>query len=298
VPPPADDQDFVDFVLFELQEGYCDYYASSFVVLARSVGIPARIAMGYAESEYDSNAKAIRVRANNGHSWPEVFFPKYGWIQFEPTVIIDPIDWPEPRSANAGPNRFPREGPSLDRLDEREDLLADEPDMPPGSGDLFLEPETSGGPSVLFLVMVGLLVVASVGTGITYWVTEKRGTSGLNVIERAYSRMWRFAAWLGVPNPPDQTPYERAAALNTIVPEGNETVGRITEMYVVERFGRENGDSSDAEEQWSLLRPQLWKAWVKKKFSRFQQEQRHRWRDFYESYQAGPEGRRGGRSEE
>ncbi len=298
VPGPPEGRDFVDFVLFDLEEGYCDYYATSFVVLARSVGIPARVTMGYAQSAYDPDAKAIRVRASNGHSWPEVFFPEYGWIQFEPTVVIDPIEWPEPPRSSNGTANPPSQGSfPPDRLSDREDLLAGEEDMPPGSGIFFPEQETPQGPPLLTIFLVGLLVAAFVGTGITYWVTEKRGTSGLSLVERAYTRMWRFAAWLGVPGPPDQTPYERAEALKMIVPEGQAPISQITDMYVVERFarGNGNGDGSGAEQQWSLLRIELWKSWLQKKLSRFQREERHRWQDFYDSDQSGPKASRGGR---
>ena len=284
VPAPPEGQDFVDFALFDLQAGYCDYYASSFVVLARSAGIPSRLAMGYAQSEYDEDAKAYRVRAYNGHSWPEVFFPNYGWIQFEPTVIIDPIEWPEPRRS---PDSAGRTGPSgPDPFDQRSDLdmFPEEPDMFGGDAPYYPQLETKG-PSPGFLALIGLLVIAAAGMGTTYWVTEKRGTSGLSFVERAYTRMWRFAAWLGIPAPPDQTPYERANALTTLVPDGETVITGITDMYVAEKFGRKNGngDGSDAEDQWSLLRPMLWRSWFQKKLSRLQRPQRQRWSAFQRS---------------
>jgi len=290
VPAPPEGQDFVDFVLFDLESGYCDYYASSFVVLARSVGLPARIAMGYAQGEYDEEVEAYRVRANNGHSWPEVFFSGYGWIQFEPTVVIDPIDRPDPpadsnASGSAGAGTRGRTEMPLDE----EGRFADEFDMAPGSAPYYPELE-SRGPSPLFFALVGLLVIAGIGTGAVFWATEKRGMSGLSFIERAYTRMWRFAAWLGVPAPPDQTPYERANVLKELVPEGEPRIARITDMYVVERFGRGNGngDGKAVEEEWKLLRPALWRSWFQKKFSRLQREDRRRWQDFHRNYQSRP----------
>jgi transglutaminase-like putative cysteine protease len=291
VPAPPEDHDFVDFVLFDLQAGYCDYYASSFVVMARSLGIPARIAYGYAQDEYDEEAEAYRVRAKNGHSWPEVFFPEYGWIQLEPTVVVDPINWPAPpRDPNAATNSDPGdESDAVDPREEKERDIPEEPDLLPGSA-LDLSAESSRGFSPLFLVLVGLLLIAGLGMGVTYWTIEARGMSGLNLIERAYARMWRFAARLGVPGPPDQTPHERAEALATLVPEGRAPIQSITDMYVIERFGRGNGngDGSSAEDRWALLRPVLWKAWLQKKFSRFQQQDKQRrWRDFYGTRQAG-----------
>jgi hypothetical protein len=93
-----------------------------------------------------------------------------------------------------------------------------------------------------------------------------------------------------VPGPPDQTPYERAEALTMLVPEAESSITRIADMFVIERFGRGNGngDGNGADTQWSMLRPQLWKTWLLKKFSRFQQKDRRRhWQDFYETYQTG-----------
>lgn len=272
-PPPG--QDFVDFVLFDLKRGYCDYYTTSFVVLARSVGIPARVAMGYAQDTYDDEAKAYRVRANNGHSWPEVLLPKFGWIQFEPTVILDPIDWPaspDPSAAGNSSSAVPYTPP--DPRGELEDLL-DEDDMRPGSGAYFPPQESSSILSPLF-ALVGLLVIAAVGAVAMYWVTEKQGMSGLNVVELAYTRMWRLAARLGVPAAPDQTPYERAEVLSALVPEGEPPIRRITGMYVAVRFGRANADSSEAGRQWAVLRPRLWQTWFQKKINRLQQKRQRR----------------------
>jgi len=82
--PPAG-KDVADFFLFEAREGYCDYYATAYVVMARSVGIPARLVSGYVGGQYDDLSGAFLVRQYNSHSWPEVFFPGWGWIAFEPT---------------------------------------------------------------------------------------------------------------------------------------------------------------------------------------------------------------------
>jgi len=83
--PPDEVVDVADYFLFNIREGYCDYYATAFVVMARSVGIPARLSSGYVGGYYDNRYGAWVVRENDGHSWPEVYFPGWGWITFEPT---------------------------------------------------------------------------------------------------------------------------------------------------------------------------------------------------------------------
>ncbi|MBP1156391.1 MULTISPECIES: transglutaminaseTgpA domain-containing protein [unclassified Paenibacillus] len=95
-------RDFVDRFLFEIQEGYCDYYSSAMVVMARSVGLPTRWVKGYASGATDWNGELLgmfpedtmtnadasgvyKVRNSDAHSWVEVYFNGYGWIPFEPT---------------------------------------------------------------------------------------------------------------------------------------------------------------------------------------------------------------------
>lgn len=86
IPEPPTDHDLVDYFLFELQEGYCDYYASAMVVMARSVGVPARLASGYVQGTYDDENRRWVVTEQEGHSWVEVYFNAVGWVEFEPTA--------------------------------------------------------------------------------------------------------------------------------------------------------------------------------------------------------------------
>jgi transglutaminase-like putative cysteine protease len=85
VDVPPEGRDVADYFLFEAREGYCDYYATAFVVMARAVGSPARLVSGYVGGGYDHSLEAYMVRHYNGHSWPQVYFPDWGWIGFEPT---------------------------------------------------------------------------------------------------------------------------------------------------------------------------------------------------------------------
>ena len=84
--PPEDVEDVADYFLFDLQRGYCDYYATAFVTLARLSGLPARFATGFAAGRWDAADAVWIVTEAEAHSWPEVYFPTYGWIPFEPTA--------------------------------------------------------------------------------------------------------------------------------------------------------------------------------------------------------------------
>jgi transglutaminase-like putative cysteine protease len=104
-PPP--NQERIDWFLFDYKKGFCNYYASAEVILLRSLGIPARMAVGFAEGERQlppileelpagrgqdrrqeqlSETATYIVRQKDAHAWPEIYFPGIGWVIFEPTV--------------------------------------------------------------------------------------------------------------------------------------------------------------------------------------------------------------------
>ncbi len=94
VPTFPADKEISDYFLFELQKGYCDYYATSMVVLARAAGLPARLVIGYSSGEYDPATAQYIVREANAHSWAEVYFPEIGWVEFEPTASQPQVERP------------------------------------------------------------------------------------------------------------------------------------------------------------------------------------------------------------
>jgi transglutaminase-like putative cysteine protease len=87
VPPPPAGQDAVDYFLFEAPGGFCSYYASAMAVMLRAEGVPARVATGYAMGTFDFRRAAYGVPGSAAHAWVEVYFPAYGWVEFEPTVV-------------------------------------------------------------------------------------------------------------------------------------------------------------------------------------------------------------------
>ena len=85
--PPTDgsgDQALYNF-LFVTRQGYCQQFAGAFSVLARAVGLPTRLAIGFATGDPVVGG-AYQVYDRDAHTWPEVDFgPRYGWVPFEPT---------------------------------------------------------------------------------------------------------------------------------------------------------------------------------------------------------------------
>ena len=97
---------FIESFLFDVPEGHCEYFATSMVMLLRSIGIPARIVNGFYSAEWNNIALAFTVRQRDAHSWVEVYFDNYGWMTFEPT----------PAEGIARPSNVPYLQQSLGRL--------------------------------------------------------------------------------------------------------------------------------------------------------------------------------------
>ncbi|MFB6171771.1 MAG: DUF3488 and DUF4129 domain-containing transglutaminase family protein [Haloarculaceae archaeon] len=76
--------DVADAFLFEMDAGYCTYYATTMVVMLRTQGIPARFVTGYTTGQ-QVDANRWVVRGLNSHAWVEVYFPGEGWVRFDPT---------------------------------------------------------------------------------------------------------------------------------------------------------------------------------------------------------------------
>lgn len=77
------EEEFLDYFLLESKQGYCTYFATTFVLLARAEGFPARYVEGFCVPVNQS--KEMRVTSGMAHAWPEVYIEGIGWLPFEPT---------------------------------------------------------------------------------------------------------------------------------------------------------------------------------------------------------------------
>ncbi|MBN1993756.1 MAG: transglutaminase domain-containing protein [Anaerolineae bacterium] len=268
VPTPPHNQDVVDYFLFDLKKGYCDYYASSMVVLARAAGLPARLAIGYAPSPYDYSTFQYVVREAEAHSWAQIYFPDYGWIDFEPTGGRPPIV----------------------RSEEEEEFAA-LPTLPPGfdlNKTLAQQQNwwyTTPLWQLLLLVLAPLGGVALVGL-LAVWGHDLRlGRLPVEqLIPLLQGRLERCARLLGLALPAGATPLEfetalvghlerltrQRAGLQKIIPAPDD-IGRLVNAFIQLRYAphpatTEIGDS--CLKAWQRIRWRLWGTIVAKRVRR------------------------------
>jgi transglutaminase-like putative cysteine protease/predicted negative regulator of RcsB-dependent stress response len=87
-PGIAPNGDQLKYFLFDAKKGYCSYYAFAFTLMLRSLGIPSRVAAGFFVDPSTEAFNYYPVRTSMAHAWVEVWFPRYGWIEYDPTSQI------------------------------------------------------------------------------------------------------------------------------------------------------------------------------------------------------------------
>lgn len=86
--PPLLEGDPTDAFFFDSKRGYCEHYASSFTVLMRLAGIPARVVTGYLGGEMNPLSDYLIVRQSDAHAWSEIYLEGKGWVRVDPTAVI------------------------------------------------------------------------------------------------------------------------------------------------------------------------------------------------------------------
>jgi transglutaminase-like putative cysteine protease len=221
------------------RRGYCEQFAGTFAAFARSIGLPARVAVGFTPGELGADDR-YHVRGRNAHAWPEVYFADIGWLAFEPTpgrgepgaesyTGVTPAqeggapatpDGSVPTTPTTAPTT-PTGGPK--RETGNEELLA-VPNLGGGSGG---GGGGGGGPSPVPRIALGVLIVALAGLAALVLVVIGR--------ELRWRRQWRSApsasdrilvSWhhtleglrrTGVDIPPSDTPHEVAGHVGSLL---------------------------------------------------------------------------------
>ena len=249
IPDAPRNADSLEWVLFEYKKGYCVYYATSEVLMLRSVGIPARMAVGFAQGTgssrnginadvEDVTINTFTVRKNNAHAWPEVYFPGVGWVEFEPTGNQAPLDRPlalrgdSGANANLNPGNLPiPESSSATPAPDGTDGLND-----PNANN------STGFPSLYLIPLLTLVAALTIyfsrryalptrvpvfvritlertGIEVPNWVVHWERWSALSLIERSFESINFGLRQVKQPAPVHATPAERATNLASILPQ-------------------------------------------------------------------------------
>jgi len=233
--------------------------------MARSVGVPARLAVGYAMGRYDSQQGVYVVTEKDAHAWPELYFPDYGWIPFEPTSGLGPLE-------------------RVEETAELEFSLVALPSWPERPWWVRMRVEAR----LVWLrwrwwALAGSAGLVMVGVGWRAWRRRLTGLSGEERVALSYARLRGMASRLGVPVQAWDTPAEFTAAMERELvrrrPRGKwlrETVRKglqqtlagvflVTKVYEQVSYAPSPPDPALMHRAWRegrRLRWRLWRLWA------------------------------------
>lgn len=256
IKPAPSRRDSVEYFLFDIQRGYFDYHASAMVVMLRSLGIPARMTVGYIlrPENRDPGSNVYRVTEANAFAWPEVYFPGLGWVEFNPTPS-------EPRILRPGTDD---QGLGLDDEFLTEDELFPPADLGPAEpaapavDNLALDEQTSIISQVMVSVILLFLAITLVGGG-AFQFAWQRGLGGLPYPVQVWEKTMRLTRWARIPVQPQETPRELTQRLKRELPDV-EDLDYLGESFIRARYGQKA--FSDAEKErlakvWKQVRGNL-----------------------------------------
>ena len=278
IPPPG--QDWVEHFLLVHRKGYCQNYASAMITMLRSMGIPARLAVGFAPGVWDEGREVWDVQARHYHAWPEVYFPDYGWIEFEPTPAdVQPsLEYMGIRPQGDLVTTSPIPDDCIDIIlageicedmeasaDDLEDIFADL--APPENDASDLAGSAGGGWNILtthwLFVIVGLVLALVVPVGTVSYI--RRGLLQLGYPTYTYALMCFMGRLAGVGLRSQNTSWEYSSRLGQVFPEHAETITHITQAFVNTRYGPfissfkggSGGETESLNPSWPALRSTL-----------------------------------------
>jgi transglutaminase-like putative cysteine protease len=276
VPEAPENQDIVDWFLFDQREGFCNYYASSVVVMLRSLGIPSRLSAGYATGQ-DLKDGNYLILQKDAHAWPEVYFPELGWVEFEPTASIASIV------------RLPGEDPNLNSSNSDNETNRPLPPTPMMDvGDLLPPLDNSLKPKLILTTGQIILITFFffISAGFIIWLLLRRNKNLVipsfpEIIENFYKKIGvqppeSIRRWIEFNSLPaviryyheinqalfrlkiipslNSTPSERASQLIKNIPEAEQPAAVLIQEYQVATYSLGSPNVSVAEKASKRIR--------------------------------------------
>lgn len=259
----------IEDFLFTSKVGYCEQFAGAFAAMARSIGLPARVAVGFTPGDQDPDDPTLfRVRGEYAHAWPEVYIEGAGWVLYEPTpgrgapnaesytgvqeqqaaagdggAVVTVAPTASTETVPSGPTTLP-------------DFRNPDANLEAG-GDDGGSSGSESTPSRLFrpvarVVPVVALVVLSYAVvfplGLVLWRARRRrrATTPLEQIELAWAESVEEAAVVGYQERPSDTYVERAQHLGALVPDAEDAARALAGRLEVGIYSADGADADDA----------------------------------------------------
>lgn len=260
---PSGEEGVSWFLFRSGNQGFCNYFATAMAIMARELGMPARVVAGYTSGTKDPNHHdQLVIKGKDAHSWTQVYFAGYGWVNFEPSASFPNFTRPLTGSITTTTVTPGGTGPR------------------PGNrlGSKTLDPVGGNGPGTVLspaqsqalirqdvsLALGGLILLALVGL-MLFSLWWRRLFRNYGIAAQIYGRICILANWAGISIERSKTPYEYLGALATVAPEQSVAIERLGDIYVRDLWAdpassehpRRTGEMDELPGLWKLLQPRL-----------------------------------------
>ena len=265
---PKSGEDQAAWFLFDnpAKDGFCNYYSSAMTLMLRSLGVPTRVFVGYTYGHYEN--KQFVVRGTDAHSWVQVYFAGYGWINFEPSASFKTFNRPVPSSVSSSgsSNSTNSNGSqSVAGANGKKNRAINEPGGAVGSVPGSQQQNTF---NQSFLPILGAVVLLILLCALVFELWWRRLFRRHSLAAQLYGRVGVLAKWAGLRVNPAQTPYEyiRTVSLSALPAENDvRALERIGDIYVRERWSSpassdhplRTGEAEELPLLWQKVRPHL-----------------------------------------
>ncbi|MBN2076403.1 MAG: transglutaminase domain-containing protein [Dehalococcoidales bacterium] len=250
---PPEGTDAVEFFCFSEKSGACGDFATAMVVLLRAAGVPSRFCTGYRYGEVDPDTGKYIILVSNRHAWTEVYFPGYGWVEFEATPGTS-----SPRGI-VGVEAFTGGGTTeiWDPYRYMELYMT-----PPTVSSSSYQPsrvslDTTSVALVWPFVFLGIGIPVAV---IMYFVffrrrkTRDRRLSSSEYESEVYAGMCELAQQANLGPLPYQTPLEYCARLVSEFPLEKDSIQYILDAFLSRRYRPESSSDQSESMTWRLMK--------------------------------------------
>jgi len=256
-------EEAVSWFLFRSNhKGFCNYFATSMAIMARELGIPARVVEGYTNGKSDVKHNQWVIRGTDAHSWVQIYFAGYGWVNFEPSANFPTFTRPVVSSNSVitpGGSTGSATSGSHNRL-----KLPDQSGVGDTSAVLSPAQQQAQLRRNISLTLVGFILLMLLGI-VFFSLWWRRLYRGYGLSAQIYGRICTLANWAGLSIKPSQTPYEYMQTLAEAAPGEAMTLERLGDIYVRDRWAdptstehpRRTGEMTELPNMWKSLQPRL-----------------------------------------
>jgi transglutaminase-like putative cysteine protease len=248
--------------------GYCEQFAATMALMSRSLGIPARVVVGFTPGSKNDQGEFV-VTAKDAHAWPELYFTGIGWVRFEPTPrgpadggAVAVPDWaaPAPRGPDSGPAPERSGVPNDRQVPEEENGSPNAISEVPGSSTPVDPADQLRRQGLLALLAVGL--VAALVPAVRRVLRRRRRLSASASVEDAWSELRDSARDLGVPWSDADTPRQAAAAVisrQSLMGEAAQATTRLARATEQVRYAPAPPRAAGLADDVAAVRGALWR---------------------------------------